>query len=302
MTALSFVMLCLRVLVAAVFIAYAASKLHNPSSFAAVIRSHRLIPDSLSSFAAWTLIGVEMAVGLLFLFNVFPLLTGIAIGVLLLLFSGVLLRARFTNQLNVRSCGCSGVIDQKATIGRALLRNAVLLCMLVPIVITVIVSRSISSSSSLLIEVAILVLVLAGVVCSQTRLLSPILHSLQAKTTHNQGEESSVLAVRSNRRSFLKWGVQLGVATLIGVGALWSGTLDVFAHYPCPNNEPCDCGPGGKGPWSGSSSCSETWDCIGHAGQYVPVTEVCIVYCCGSGQECDVLDYQSGEIYCPEGC
>src|SRR5579885_2730693 len=200
MTALSFVMLCLRVLVAAVFIAYAASKLHNPSSFAAVIRSHRLIPDALSSFVAWTLIVVEMAVGLLFLFNVFPLLSGIAIGTLLVSFSVVLLRARFTARLNVRSCGCSGVIDQKATIGKALLRNAVLLCMLVPIVAAAIAGRSISPSPSPLIEVAVLVCVLIGVVFLQTRLLSPILHSLQAKTTHNQGEESSVLAVRSNRR------------------------------------------------------------------------------------------------------
>src|SRR5579885_488747 len=207
MTVLSLVMLCLRVLVAVVFIAYAASKLHNPSSFAAVIRSHRLIPNSLSSFAAWTLIVVEMAVGLLFLFNVFPLLTGIAIGALLVLFSGVLLRARFTAQLNVRSCGCSGAINQKATIGKALFRNAVLLCML------------------------------AGVVCSQTQVLSAVLRLLQTKTARNQGEEGPVLTVRSNRRSFLKRGVQLGVATIVGVGILWNGTLDVFAYYPCPSNE-----------------------------------------------------------------
>src|SRR5690348_10262806 len=104
MSVLSLVTLCLRILVAAVFIAYAASKLQNPSSFAAVIRSHRLIPDTFSSFTAWTVIAVEMAVGVLFLFNVFPLFTGIAIGALLVLFSGVLLRARFTAQLAVKSC------------------------------------------------------------------------------------------------------------------------------------------------------------------------------------------------------
>ncbi len=302
MTVLSLVMLCLRVLVAVVFIAYAASKLHNPSSFAAVIRSHRLIPNSLSSFAAWTLIVVEMAVGLLFLFNVFPLLTGIAIGALLVLFSGVLLRARFTAQLNVRSCGCSGAINQKATIGKALFRNAVLLCMLVPVVVTAIVSGSAAPSLSLLIEVVILVCVLAGVVCSQTQVLSPVLRLLQTKTARNQGEEGPVLTVRSNRRSFLKRGVQLGVATIVGVGILWNGTLDVFAYYPCPSNESCDCGPGGKGQWSGSSSCSETWNCNGHDGQEVPIYEVCIIYCCGSGQECDVVEYDSGNThYCGSG-
>src|SRR5579884_138050 len=170
MTVLSLVMLCLRVLVAAVFIAYAASKLHNPSSFAAVIRSHRLIPDALSSAAAWALIVVEMAVGLLFLFNVFPLLTGIAIGALLVLFSGVLLRARFTARLDVRSCGCSGVINQKATIGKALFRNVVLLCMLVPIVITTIASRSISPSPSPLIEAVIFICIIVWTMFNRTRI------------------------------------------------------------------------------------------------------------------------------------
>ncbi len=193
-------------------------------------------------------------------------------------------------------------MNQKATIGRSLFRNVVLLCMLVPVVVAAIAGRSISLSLSPLIEVVILVCVLAGVVFSQTQLLAPVLHALQAKTARNQGEESSVLTMRSNRRSFLKWGVQLGIATIVGVGVLWRGTLDVFAHYPCPNNESCDCGPGGKGPWSGSSSCSETWDCSGHAGQYVPIYEVCIIYCCGSGDECDVVEYDSGNThYCGSG-
>lgn len=307
MTILSWVVLCLRVLVAAVFIAYAASKLHNPSSFAAVIRSHRLIPDALSSAAAWTLIIVEMAVGLLFLFNVFPLLSGIAIGVLLLLFSGVLLRARFTAQLNVRSCGCSGAVDQKTTIGKALLRDALLLCMLIPIVITIIAGRSISPSSSPLIEVVALVCVLAGGVCSQVRSLIFAPQTNRIMVAQNRREVFSVSMLKSNRRSFLKRSAQFGVATILGVGFLWDRASSVLASTPnayigpCPNNESCDCGPGGTGGWSGD--CEDSYNCVGHEGQYVPIIRFCTVYCCGSGQACEYYRYQAGTHYCPEpGC
>ena len=104
-----------------------------------------------------------------------------------------------------------------------------------------------------------------------------------------------------DRRSFIKWGVKLGVATLVGVSILWNKTLDASAHVACPHNGDCDCGAGGKGPWSAGSGCSNSYNCNGHAGHYVPVTTVCIVFCCGTGGECEVYDYPNGMHLCSGG-
>jgi len=308
MIILSWVALCLRVLVAAIFIAYAVGKLRSPSSFAAAIRSHHLIPDSLSGIAAWILIVFEAALGLLLLFNVFPLIVGIAIGALLILFSGVLLRARFTPRLSIEDCGCSGSRSRKTTLGRALFRNALLVCVVAAVVITMSISRVIAPSLSILVEFAVLVCTLAGVICSQVQSLVSTRQAATIEAAQNRREGTSVSMLKNNRRSFIKWGVQFGVSAVIGVGFLWNRTSNVLAASPtpnipigpCPPNSACDCGPSGSGGWSGD--CERSWNCSGNAGKYVPITVFCVVYCCGhAGESCEYYRYQDGEYLCPGG-
>lgn len=305
---LNWILLCLRTLVAAVFIAYALGKLRNPSAFAAIIRSHHLIPDTLSSISSWILIVLEGMLGMLFLFNIFPLAVGIVIGSLLMLFSGILLRSRLILRLNVEDCGCSGTRSRKTTLEKALFRNAVLICAVATIVATISTSKAAVPSQAILIEFAIFVCTLVGVICTHAQLLISTRRTVRIEAIRNRRERFSVSAVNSSRRSFIKWGVQFGVATILGVGFLWDKASNVLAaspnsvSEPCPHDEACDCGPGGKGPWSGSTGCSETFTCDGHEGQYVPLMEVCVVWCCGSNYECDVYEYQVGTVYCGPGC
>lgn len=298
---LSWVALCFRLLVAAVFVTYACGKLRRPSQFAAVIRSHRLIPNALSGATAWGLTLLELVLGILFLFNVFPLIVGIAIGALLILFNAVLLRARLTPRLNVTGCGCSGTSNRKATLEKAFFRNLVLLCVVVAVVVTVGLRSTLSSSLLLYIECILLACILIGVVGSQTRLFSALLRAFNIQLVRRQDEGTSVAIMQGERRSFIKWGVQLGIAAIVGAGVLWTETSDVLAYNyePCPSGEDCDCGAGGSGPWSGSDDCEQYIECEGHAGQLVPIQLCCWIYCCGSGDECRYECYDTGEeAYC----
>jgi len=301
---LSWITLCLRLLVAAVFVTYACGKLRHPSQFAAVIRSHRLIPDTMSNAVAWGLTLLELVLGGLFLFNVFPLIIGIAIGVLLILFSAILLRARLTPRLNVTSCGCAGASNRKTSLEQALFRNLLLLCAIGAIVVTMSIMHFpvVSLWLLLLIECILLVCIVFGAVGVQTRLFASLLRVCNIQLIRRQGGGTAVAIMQRERRSFIKWSVQLGVAALVGAVVLWNGTADVLAVSPtvaiapCPNNESCDCGPGGSGPWSGD--CEQSWNCTGHEGEFVPITWFCVVYCCGSGNSCKYYRYQQGTVYC----
>src|SRR5579875_3572502 len=296
---LSWITLCLRLLVAAVFVTYACGKLRHPSQFAAVIRSHRLIPDTMSNAVAWGLTLLELVLGGLFLFNVFPLIIGIAIGVLLILFSAILFRARLTPRLNVTSCGCAGASNRKTSLEQALFRNLLLLCAIGAIVVTMSIMHSpvVSSWLLLLIECILLVCIVFGAVGVQTRLFASLLRVCNIQLIRRQGGGTAVAIMQPERRSFIKWGVQLGVAALVGAVVLWNGTADVLAYKsePCPSSESCDCGPGGSGPWSGNDDCEQYIECEGHAGQFVPIQLCCWIYCCGSGDECRYECYDSGQ-------
>ena len=301
----SWITLCLRAFVATIFIAYAIGKMRRPSNFSAIIRGYRIIPDRMSDGVARVLPVVELGLGLLFLLNIFPFPVSIALGILLLLFSALLLRARFSPQINQRNCGCSGARNGRHTIGIALFRNTLLLSSVIVVVIAITAHKSFIPSPLPFIEPALLLCILAGVVCTQTQFLSSLLHTPKFEAIQTRGEDTSPSTTKSNRRSFIKWGVQLGIAALIGVGGLWSSASKTFAvgAGSCPPGESCDCGPSGHGGWSGD--CETTFDCTGNIGRYVPVTKFCIVYCCGSNpQGCEFYRYLLGYHFCTgkDGC
>jgi uncharacterized membrane protein YphA (DoxX/SURF4 family) len=288
----------LRAFVAALFITYACSKLLNLAEFATTIRRHRLIPDSFSGIAAKVLSVVELALGLLFLFNFFPLIVGLAISILLVVFSGILLRARFTPGLGIQDCGCSGVNKKKTPIGKALFRNVLLISASVVIIAVVGMHRNISLSLSPLIEVILLLCVLAGMLCIRSGWFSSLLSMLNVETTSREGRTSA--GIEGNRRSFIKWGIAgfIGLSTFLNMtSSVSAATIDI-----CPSGESCDCGPSGRGGWSGD--CEETYNCNGNWGNYVPITRFCVLYCCGSGNPCEYYRTVVGTYYCPSdgGC
>ena len=67
----SWITLCLRTIVATIFIAYAIDKLRKPVTFTSIIRNHHIIPVSLSATVARMLPIVELLLGLLFILNIF---------------------------------------------------------------------------------------------------------------------------------------------------------------------------------------------------------------------------------------
>jgi hypothetical protein len=148
------------------------------------------------------------------------------------------------------------------------------------------------------------VCILVGVVCSEAQVHASAQRAISTKIVQNPGEATSLSMVRSSRRSFIKWGVQLGIVAIVGTGYYLNRTLDVFAAdtsiAPCPGNEDCDCGPGGSVGWSGD--CEVTFNCTGHEGQEVPEYTFCTVYCCGSGNACEYYRWQSGWVQCQGGC
>jgi uncharacterized membrane protein YphA (DoxX/SURF4 family) len=285
----SWVAFCLRVFVAAIFITYACSKLLNLSDFATTIRRHRLIPDSLSDIAAKALSVVELGLGLLFLFNIFPLIAGVAISILLVVFSGILLRARFTPGLGIQDCGCSGASNRKTPIGNALLRNVLLISASVVTMVAVGMHRNISLSLSSLIEVILLLCILAGILCIQSSLFSSLLNRLNVETISR--EEGRISTVREgNRRAFIKW----SIAGLIGLSAFLNMTPIVSAaqYAPCEDGSSCGC-----------NAISYSYDYCDEGYGYTvsPVYKTTRIYCCGNKNVCESTTVQIGTVKCT-GC
>ena len=274
----------LRAFVAALFIIYACNKLLNLSNFAATIRRHRLIPDVLSSTAAKVLSVVELMLGLLFLFNIFPLIVGSAISILLVLFSGILLRARFTPGLNIQDCGCSGASNRKTPIGKALFRNALLIIASVVTIIPISMNRVVPSSSLTLIEGILLACILAGMFYIQTGSFSSQLNN---EATNGGGAIST--GIEGNRRSFIKW----GIAGLIGLSTFLSATPIASAAViaECSDGSACGCG-----------AYSYTWDTCDEGGDTGKEYESFVTKCCNkTNQPCKVVNVYIGIINCG-GC
>jgi uncharacterized membrane protein YphA (DoxX/SURF4 family) len=237
MLLLSWVTFCLRAFVAALFITYACNKLLNLSNFAATIRRHRLIPDSLSGIAATILSLLELALGLLFLFNIFPLVVGLTIDILLVGFSGILLRAHFTPDLNIQGCGCSGANNWKTPIRNALSRNALLISAIVVTMIVAGMHKNTSLSLSPLIEGILLVCILAGILCTQSNLFSSLWNGLNTEELSQKGEISTVTG--GGRRSFIKWGIAglIGLSTFLSMAPIASA----ITVSPCESGAGCSC-------------------------------------------------------------
>jgi uncharacterized membrane protein YphA (DoxX/SURF4 family) len=297
MLILAWVTLCLRILVATVFITYAVGKLQGISTFAAIIRRHQILPDSMSTIIASVLPALEMVLGLLFLFNVFPIPVGILLGILLIIFSGILLRAKLSPRITEKDCGCSKPDGQHNTIEVALLRNALLLFSVGVVVVVTSLAKESSLPSFSFIEEVMLTCIIVWEIFTSTKLSwyvsSVILPILQTRANRDKTTHTSSLTIRnSGRRSFVGWGIKLGIGVLVGI--LSSRVLDVFAY--CAN---CLCGPSGIG---SSPECVSIWDCNGQAGNYVPIYRTCRYYCCDeTAIYCDATTRQIGLQYCDGG-
>ncbi|MBE0411356.1 MAG: DoxX family membrane protein, partial [Anaerolineales bacterium] len=62
-------LLCLRILLATIFLYYGLSKLKSLNSFIAAVMSYRLIPAALAQPFALTLVAIEIVLGVLLLFG-----------------------------------------------------------------------------------------------------------------------------------------------------------------------------------------------------------------------------------------
>jgi uncharacterized membrane protein YphA (DoxX/SURF4 family) len=285
----SWVAFCLRAFVAALFITYACNKLLNLSDFATTIRRHRLIPDSLSDIAAKALSIVELGLGLLFLFNIFPLIAGVAISILLVVFSGILLRARFTPGLGIQDCGCSGASNRKTPIGNALLRNVLLISAIVVTMAVVSMHKNISLSLSPLIEAILLLCILGVMLCIRSGLFSSLLNVLNIETNNRDGRIST--GRDGNRRAFIKW----SIAGLIGLSTFLSMVPIASAANiaPCPDGSACACNAG-----------DYEYDHCDDGMKVSPVYRFDYVQCCGKqskGRVCESTTTQIGTVTC-EGC
>lgn len=249
----------LRAFVAVVFITYGISKLQNLPGFGSVIRKHQIIPDTLSPFMAATLPPLEIGLGLLFLFNISPILVGIAISATLALFTAILIRALLKPNLPVRNCGCSSSTKSTSSIKGALLRNAMLLIAASAVAIT---------NSKIALDMPFSIVLLEVVVLSAIGIYAAVVQTgfLQRRGVYSQQNRGSEVA----RRSFLRLGV--GVVLASCAAFLVNRPEQAFAYAGCP----CGCYP----------FCYDIQNCSGCPIEG-PVYEECDYYCCTNADYCD---------------
>ena len=115
----------LRILIAALFLFAAISKLLDPSSFAQQIANYQLTPWPGTSALAVFLPALELCVGICLLFGRWESGALVWLAVLLVIFSGALLSA-ILRGLSI-DCGCFGRSVENTGTLWPLLRNLVLL-------------------------------------------------------------------------------------------------------------------------------------------------------------------------------
>jgi uncharacterized membrane protein YphA (DoxX/SURF4 family) len=99
--ALPWVEFALRLLVASIFICYGINKMWSIPQFTVVIQRHCILPRPLASPVAMTISALKMVLGSLLLFNVVPLYVSLAMGMLIIAFSLLLVRAQLNSHLNI---------------------------------------------------------------------------------------------------------------------------------------------------------------------------------------------------------
>ena len=115
----------LRVLIAALFLFAAISKLFDPSSFAQQIANYQLTPWTGTAALAVFLPALELCVGICLLFGRWESGALVWLAVLLVIFSGALLSA-IVRGLSI-DCGCFGRSVENTGTLWPLLRNLLLL-------------------------------------------------------------------------------------------------------------------------------------------------------------------------------
>lgn len=210
---------------------------------------------------------------------------------MLVVFSGILLRARFTPGLGIQDCGCSGASNRKTPIGNALLRNVLLISAIVVTMVVVSMHKNISLSLSPLIEAILLLCILGVMLCIRSGLFSSLLNVLNIETNNRDGRIST--GRDGNRRSFIKWGIAglIGLSTFLSMVPIASAANIAPCPYPGTIGGNCGCNP-----------VSYTYDYCEEGFTVSPVYRVSRLYCCGEkGPLCQSSEVQEGTVKCT-GC
>jgi len=104
---MSSVALVASVLVGAVFIFSAFTKLLSPKAFVSSIGEYELLPASLSLFAATGVVGLEVCLGVLLILGIYRRFAAFVGAGLMIFFIGILIHAI---RLGLDSCGCFGEV------------------------------------------------------------------------------------------------------------------------------------------------------------------------------------------------
>lgn len=129
-----YLLLCLRLLLAAIFLYYGLGKLKRPRLFGEAVRGYHLVPRGWAQPFAFTLIGLEIAIGGLVLIGWHTRLAAASGGVLLSLFI-VAMGINLVRGRTDLDCGCAGN-RQHQVIGRKIvLRNVAYLTLALPVML-----------------------------------------------------------------------------------------------------------------------------------------------------------------------
>ncbi len=293
MTNFDWLFLGLRAVLSGVFISYGLSKIQDTRAFALTIREYKVIPTVFNPFFAKIIPLAEIFLGILLLFGIVPVLITLALVLLLIAFSGVLLKTLLTTTSAIKDCGCGSSLATSPQ--KALVRNGVLLIFAC---VTVVISANTGELHFDWFLVGIEAIVLALVLIRVLHLVwfTRLVSFLQFAKRHGTFGDSVTVQreplVKSftTRRAFIR-GVSafsLGVLTVTMFGTP-NITLADSPFCTCNYSSPCDtlrninC--------SCCNSCSSS--CTGSYQEWY-------IFCCadGSGRHCDVTFRGTFQLLC----
>jgi uncharacterized membrane protein YphA (DoxX/SURF4 family) len=115
-------LLCLRILLATIFLYYGLGKLKSLSSFITAVMAYRLIPTTLAQPFALTLVAIEIVLGVLLLFGWYTRMSAAVGGVLMLIFI-MAMAINISHGNTDLDCGCSGGHTRQIIGTKTIVRN-----------------------------------------------------------------------------------------------------------------------------------------------------------------------------------
>jgi len=117
----------LRLLLGGTLLVFGASKLHDLSSFASIVVSYRVLPESLAVPFGYALPPAQVVVGLFMILGLWlKFVAPVAILIIASLIAGTTGNLYFSNTI-VSSCGCFGELDWKLSSGHIIAQIAMLI-------------------------------------------------------------------------------------------------------------------------------------------------------------------------------